>query len=91
MPRVERRAEPVRAAPRAERAREEHRRELTFRFPRAVQVSASTEEGIDELNTAIEAQFLKTLRRMELLVPYAEGGSLSELHELAGELVRGAD
>ena len=25
---------------------------------------------------------------MDLLVPYAEGGSLSELHELAGELDR---
>ena len=25
---------------------------------------------------------------MELLVPYDEGGSLSELHELAGELER---
>jgi GTP-binding protein HflX len=25
---------------------------------------------------------------MELLVPYAEGGSLSELHELAGEIDR---
>ena len=25
---------------------------------------------------------------MELLVPYSEGGSLSELHELAGELER---
>ena len=36
----------------------------------------------------IEARFLSTLRPMELLVPYAEGGSLSELHELAGELDR---
>jgi GTPase len=25
---------------------------------------------------------------MELLVPYSEGGSLSELHELAGDLER---
>ena len=28
------------------------------------------------------------LRRVELLVPYAEGASLAELHELAGEVSR---
>ena len=37
---------------------------------------------------AIEARFLATLRPMELLVPYQEGGTLSELHDLAGELER---
>ncbi len=26
--------------------------------------------------------------RVELLVPYADGGSLAELHELAGEVTR---
>jgi GTP-binding protein HflX len=67
---------------------DEGRRELRFRYPRAVQVSATTGEGLDHLREAIEARFLKTLRPMELLVPYAEGGSLSELHELAGELDR---
>ena len=64
------------------------RRELRFRYPRAVQVSAATGEGLEDLSAAIEGQFLKSLRLMELLVPYAEGGSLSELHELAGELDR---
>ena len=29
-----------------------------------------------------------TLRPVELLVPYADGGSLAELHELAGEVAR---
>ena len=67
---------------------EDRRRELGFRYPRAVQVSATSGEGLDDLNAAIEAQFLNSLRPMELLVPYAEGGSLSELHELAGELDR---
>src|SRR3954464_2535736 len=67
---------------------DERRRELSFRYPRAVQVSAASGAGIDDLNVAIEAQFLNSLRPMELLVPYAEGGSLSELHELAGELDR---
>src|SRR3954452_199663 len=67
---------------------DDRRRELHFRYPRAVQVSAATGEGLDDLSETIEAQFLNSLRPMELLVPYAEGGSLSELHELAGELDR---
>jgi GTP-binding protein HflX len=66
----------------------ERRRELSFRFPEAVQVSASTGEGMDELREAVETRFLSSLRPMELLVPYDEGGSLSELHDLAGEMER---
>jgi GTP-binding protein HflX len=67
---------------------EERRRELSFRFPRAVQVSGATGAGLDDLREAVEGHFLRSLRPMELLVPYSEGGSLSELHELAGELER---
>ena len=71
---------------------DERRRELSFRFGHggmaAVQVSAATGEGLEELREAIEARFLATLEPMELLLPYEEGGSLSELHELAGELER---
>jgi GTPase len=66
----------------------ERRRALSFRFPNAIQVSGATGEGLDRLSEAIEARFLATLRPMELLVPYEEGGSLSALHELAGELER---
>jgi len=64
------------------------RRELSFRSPDAVQVSGATGEGLDDLRQAIEARFLATLQPMELLVPYREGGTLSELHDLAGELER---
>ncbi len=67
---------------------EERRRELSFRFPQAVQVSAETGEGLEALRQAIEARFLASLRPMDLLVPYAEGGRLSELHDLAGEMER---
>jgi GTP-binding protein HflX len=67
---------------------DDRRRELSFRHPRAIQVSAVTGEGLDELSEAIEGRFLATLRPMELLVPYEEGGSLSELHDLAGEMER---
>jgi GTP-binding protein HflX len=66
----------------------ERRRELSFRFPDAVQVSGASGEGLDGLRDAIEGRFLATLRPMELLVPYREGGTLSELHDLAGELER---
>ena len=54
---------------------EDRRRELSFRFPDAVQVSGATGYGLDELREAIEARFLATLRPMELLLPYEEGGS----------------
>jgi GTPase len=67
---------------------EERRRELSYRHPDAVQVSASTGEGLGALHEAIEGRFLSSLHPMELLVPYEEGGRLSELHELAGELQR---
>jgi GTPase len=67
---------------------EERRRGLSFRFPQAVQVSATTGEGLGELREAVEARFLASLRPMELLLPYNEGTSLSELHDLAGELER---
>ena len=67
---------------------DERRRELEFRFPRAVQVSGATGAGLEALCDAVEAHFLRSLRSMELLLPYSEGGTLSELHELAGELER---
>ena len=67
---------------------DDRRRELSFRHPRAVQVSAAAGEGLEELRDAIEARFLATLRPMELLVPYGDGGSLSALHDVAGEVER---
>jgi GTPase len=67
---------------------EERRRALSFRFPHAVQVSAAKGTGLGDLRDAIEARFLATLESMDLLVPFAEGGTMSELHELAGELER---
>ena len=67
---------------------DERRRELSFRFPQAVQVSAETGEGLGALREAIEARFLASLKPMDLLVPYGEGGTISELHDVAGELER---
>ena len=67
---------------------DERRRELPFRYPGSVQISAGHGEGLEDLTEAIEARFLATLRSIELLVPYSEGGALSDLHELAGEIER---
>src|SRR3954468_21625202 len=66
----------------------ERRRELSFRHPDGVLTSAVTGEGLDELRDRIEDAFRKTLQPVELLVPYAEGRRLAELHDLAGDLER---
>jgi GTPase len=67
---------------------DERRRELDFRHPDAVLVSAVTREGLDELGERIATEFERTLRDVELLVPFSEGGTLSELHDVAGDLER---
>jgi GTP-binding protein HflX len=66
----------------------ERRRELAFRHPEAVLVSAITGEGVEALGERIAAEFERTLRPVELLVPFTEGGTLSELHDVAGDLER---
>jgi GTP-binding protein HflX len=67
---------------------EEERDELRLRYPDAVLVSGVTGEGLDQLGERIEHELAHTLRPLDLLVPYADGGSLAELHELAGEVTR---
>jgi GTPase len=64
------------------------RDELAFRHPDAALVSAITGEGLEELGERIAAEFERTLRDVELLVPFSEGGTLSDLHDLAGDLER---
>ena len=68
----------------------ERRDELGFRHPEAVLVSAATGEGLDALADRIEQEFRRTTRFVELLLPYAEGGRLAELHAIAGDLEREA-
>ena len=67
---------------------EQERDELRLRYPGAMLVSGVTGEGLVELNARFEAELEHMLCRVELLVPYADGGSLAELHELAGDLSR---
>jgi GTPase len=67
---------------------DERRRELGFRHRDGVLVSALTGEGLDTLGDRVQTSFRRTLRPVELLVPYDEGGRLAELHELADGLER---
>jgi len=67
---------------------DERRRELAFRHPDAALVSAATGEGLEALGERIAVEFERTLRPVELLVPFSEGGTLSELHDVAGDLER---
>jgi len=67
---------------------EDAREELRTHHPDAVLVSGETGYGLDELGERIERELAHTLRSVELLVPYVNGGSLAELHEVAGEIAR---
>jgi GTP-binding protein HflX len=67
---------------------EDGRAELRHRHADAIQVSSITGEGLHELSEAIEHEFARRLRAVELLIPYSDGARLAELHEIAGDLVR---
>src|SRR3954449_5083305 len=66
----------------------ERRQELRLRHPDGVLVSALNGEGLDVLQERIEQAFRATLRSVDLLVPFDEGGRLAELHDIAGDLDR---
>jgi GTP-binding protein HflX len=72
----------------ADQVDEQRRRELSLQHPEAVLVSAFTGEGIDTLRERIEEEFARTLRDVELLIPFDEGAQLAELHDIAGDLER---
>jgi GTPase len=62
------------------------RRRLANRFPGAVQISALTGEGLDELRARIADRFAERLRSVRLLIPYDEGRVLAELYELGAPI-----
>jgi GTP-binding protein HflX len=72
----------------ADKLDDERRRELAFRHGDASLVSAVTCEGLDDLQERIADEFERQMRDVELLVPFSEGGTLSELHDVAGDLER---
>jgi GTP-binding protein HflX len=67
---------------------EEARRDLLVGKRGVIGASAADGEGIEELLDGVEVAFEETLQPMELLFPYDDGASLSELHAIAGQVER---
>jgi GTP-binding protein HflX len=59
-----------------------HRRRLANRYPEALQVSAVTGEGLDDLRARIADRFAERFEAVRLLIPYGDGGKLNELYAL---------
>ena len=62
------------------------RRRLANRYPNALQVSATTGEGIDELKERLAQLFEDRFQEVRLLVPYEDGASLSALYALGAPI-----
>ena len=62
------------------------RRALANRYPDAVQVSALTGEGLDELRARIAERFSERFESVRLLLPYQEGAKLNELYALGAPI-----
>jgi len=62
------------------------RRRLSNRFPGALQISAVTGEGVEELRERIAALFADRFEDVRLLLPYEEGGKLAELYALGAPI-----
>jgi GTP-binding protein HflX len=62
------------------------RRRLANRFPDALQVSALTGEGLEELRERIAERFSDRFEAVHLFLPYEEGGKLAELYALGAPI-----
>jgi GTP-binding protein HflX len=62
------------------------RRRVANRFPGSPMVSAVTGEGLEELRERIAEKFASRTEEVQLLVPYGEGGRLSELYALGAPI-----
>src|SRR5438552_7627230 len=62
------------------------RRRLANRYPDALQISALTGEGLEELRGRIAERFGERFERVRLLLPYEEGGRLNELYALGAPI-----
>ncbi|HWE81910.1 MAG TPA: GTPase HflX [Gaiellaceae bacterium] len=74
-----------------DRVDEVGRRRLENRFPDAPQVSAATGEGLEELRVRIAERFASRWETVRLLLPYEEGGRLSELYALGAPIMERED
>ena len=62
------------------------RRRVANRFPDAVEISAATGEGIEELKARVAERFADRFDEVRLLVPYDEGRVLSDLYALGAPI-----
>jgi GTP-binding protein HflX len=62
------------------------RRRLATRFPEAVQISALTGKGLDELRARIAERFADRFETVHLFLPYEDGGKLAELYALGAPI-----
>jgi len=62
------------------------RKRLANGFPGAVQISAVTGEGLDELRGRIADRFADRYEDVRLLLPYEDGGKLAELYALGAPI-----
>jgi GTP-binding protein HflX len=67
------------------------RKRLGNRFADALQVSARTGEGLDELRHRIAERFGERFEPVRLLIPYDEGARLAELYALGAPVDERAD
>jgi GTP-binding protein HflX len=67
------------------------RRRLANRYPDALQVSALTGEGLDDLRERIADGFAERFEPVRLLLPYQEGGKLNELYALGAPIEQRQD
>jgi GTP-binding protein HflX len=67
------------------------RRRLAHAFPRALQISAQTGEGIDALETRVAELFSDRFEDVRLLVPYEDGSALAELYGLGAPIAERHD
>jgi GTP-binding protein HflX len=62
------------------------RRRLANRFPNALQISASTGEGLDELRARLADRFGDRFEDVRLLLPHDAGARLAELYALGAPI-----
>ena len=62
------------------------RKRLSNRFSGALQVSALTGEGLDELRARLAGRFGDRFEAVHLLLPHSDGGKLAELYALGAPI-----
>jgi GTP-binding protein HflX len=67
------------------------RRRLSHAHPRALQISASTGEGLDELRARVAELFSDRFEDVRLLVPYGDGRYLAQLYSLGAPIAERHD